>query len=151
MSEAQVKTNGNKLFAAGRNLWLAGLGVAAEVEEGGRELLGRLVERGRPVEERRKRAVEAVAGRVRKAAGDLGKLLEETVDYEGRGVLKRLNVMTREDLAVFSARLATLETKIGELNFQTTTAASQPKAPKAQAAPRPRNPKPAAGKRGGKE
>ena len=44
----------------------------------------------------------------------LGKLLQDTVDYESRAMLKRLNVMTREDVKVLSTRLSTLSKKIDE-------------------------------------
>jgi poly(hydroxyalkanoate) granule-associated protein len=103
-----------KLLAAGRSLWLAGLGAMAEVEEEGRELFDRLVERGRPIEKRQKKTAEAVAQRARKTAREVGKLLGDTVVYEGRGMLKRLHVMTREDVKVLSARLETLSKKIDE-------------------------------------
>jgi len=116
MSEAQAEMNNglDKLLAAGRSLWLAGLGAVAEVEEEGRELFDRLVERGRPLEARRKQTVGTVAERAQKTARELSKLLQDTVAYESRGMLKRLNVMTREDLKVLSARLETLSKKIDE-------------------------------------
>jgi len=116
MSETQVETyNGfDKLLAAGRSLWLAGLGAVAEVEEEGRGLFDRLVERGRPLEKRQKETAEAVAQRAQKTARELGKLLQDTVTYESRGMLKRLNVMTREDVKILSARLETLSKKLDE-------------------------------------
>src|SRR5262245_39782023 len=116
MSEAQVVNNGglDKLLAAGRSLWLAGLGAAAEVEEEGRELFDRLVKRGRPVEKRRKKAAKAMAERARSTAREFGKLVQDTVAYESRGLLKRLNVMTLEDVKILSARLETLSKKIDE-------------------------------------
>ena len=115
MSEAQVMNNGfEKLFAAGRSLWLAGLGAVAEVEEGGRELFDRMVKRGRPVERRQKRAAKSVAERAQRTARELGQLVQDTVAYESRGMLKRLNVMTVEDVKILSARLETLSKKIDE-------------------------------------
>jgi len=116
MSEAlqQVDSGFDRLRAAGRNLWLAGLGAAAEVEEGGRELFDRLVERGIPVEEKQKKLAETVAERANKAARSLSKLVDETLEYESRGMLKRLNLMTREDVKILSARLETLSKKINE-------------------------------------
>jgi poly(hydroxyalkanoate) granule-associated protein len=116
MSEAQMDRNDGfgKLRAAGRTLWLAGLGALAEVEEGSRGLFGRLVERGRPIEEHQKQTVEAAAGRATRTAREFGRLLQDTVEYESRGVLKRLNVMTREDVKILSVRLATLSQKIDE-------------------------------------
>ena len=147
MSEAQVVNNGfDKLLAAGRSLWLAGLGAAAEVEEEGRELFDRLVRRGRPVERRQKKAAAAVTERAQRTARELGQLVQDTVAYESRGLLKRLNVMTREDVKILSSRLETLSKKIDEYAARrqaasapaitipiTKTATGTPKA-----APRPR-------------
>jgi poly(hydroxyalkanoate) granule-associated protein len=116
VSEAlqQVDSGFDKLRTAGRNLWLAGLGAVAEVEEGGRELFDRLVERGVPVEGKQKKLAETVAERANKAARSFGKLMEETLEYESRGMLKRLNLMTREDVKILSARLETLSRKVNE-------------------------------------
>ena len=113
MSEAQMDTT-NKLFAAGRNLWLAGLGAVAEVEEGTLSLFDRLIAKGRPVEERQKKAAEAVAEKAKGTAQGLSQLVQDTVEYESREMLKRLNVMTREDVKILSARLETLSRKIDE-------------------------------------
>ncbi len=113
MSEAQMDRT-NKLFAAGRNLWLAGLGVVAEVEEGTVSLFDRLIEKGRPVEQRQKKAAEAVAEKAKGTAMGLTQLVQDTVEYESRQMLKRLNVMTREDVKILSARLETLSRKLDE-------------------------------------
>jgi len=150
MSQAQIDTNKGfeKLLAAGRSLWLAGLGAVAEVEGGGRELFDRLVERGKPLEEKQKKAAGAVADRAQRAARELGKLVEDTVVYESRGILKRLNVMTREDVKVLSTRLNTLSKKIDEYAARREAAATSPiKKPStrtptgAAKATRPRQPK----------
>lgn len=113
--------------AAGRNLWLAGLGAAAEVEEGGRELFGRLVERGRPVEGKlegtQKKLADTVTEKANKAARELGKLVEETVEFESRGMLKKLNLMTREDVKILTARLETLSKKLDEYAVRREAAA----------------------------
>jgi poly(hydroxyalkanoate) granule-associated protein len=114
MSDAAetVDSGFGKLRTAGRNLWLAGLGAVAEVEDGGRELFDRLVERGVPVQEKQKKLTETVTERASKAARSFSKLVEETVELEGRGMLKRLNLMTREDVKILSARLETFSKKI---------------------------------------
>jgi len=152
MSEAQVNKQVNsgfeKLVAAGRSLWLAGLGAVAEVEEEGRELFDRLVERGRPQGEKQKQAAKAAAGRAQRTAREIGKLVEDTVVYESRGMLKRLNVMTREDVKVLSTRLSTLSKKIDEYAARreaaSTTAVKSPQTKAASGTPksaRPRQPK----------
>jgi poly(hydroxyalkanoate) granule-associated protein len=124
----------NKLFAAGRNLWLAGLGVVAEVEEGTQSLFGRLVAKGRPVEERQKKAVETVAEKAKGAAMGLTQLVQDTVEYESRQMLKRLNVMTVEDVKVLSARLETLSTKIDEYVARRSANAIEIVSPEGEAA-----------------
>lgn len=147
MSEAQVTNNGfDRLLAAGRSLWLAGLGAVAEVEDEGRDLFDRLVKRGRPVEKRRQKAVKSVAESAQRTARELGKLVQDTVAYESRGMLKRLNVMTLEDVKILSARLETLSKKIDDYaaRQEISVAAAKPSAktaagtPKAAARPRPR-------------
>lgn len=120
MNQAQMKTGNDtggaldRVLATGRNLWLAGLGVVAEVEENGRELFGQLVERGRPVDEERKKRVEKLTGAANQTVRGFTKLVEDTVAYESREMLKRFNVMTRDDVKILSARLETLSRKIDE-------------------------------------
>ncbi|HSS48821.1 MAG TPA: phasin family protein, partial [Thermoanaerobaculia bacterium] len=128
MSEApeMVDSGFDKLRAAGRNLWLAGLGAVAEVEEGSRELFDRLVERGAPVEGKQKKLAETVSERAGRAARSLSKLVEETVEFESRGMLKRLNLMTREDVEILSARLESLSKKINEYAVRQEAAVQDP-------------------------
>jgi poly(hydroxyalkanoate) granule-associated protein len=129
MSEA-TDSGFDKLMNAGRNLWLAGLGAAAGVEEGSRELFDRLVDRGRPVEERQKKVVNQVADRTSRTVAELKKLLQDQVAWESREVLKKLNLMTVEDVKILSARLDTLSRKIDEY---AALKAEQPEAPEAAA------------------
>jgi len=119
MSEAQTHEGFDKarreLRDAGRALWLAGLGAVAEVEEGGREVLDHLAERGRPVEERRRKAFEDLGERTGSTVREMKKLFEDTVEYETKSLLKRLGLMTRDDVATLGARIDTLAAKVGEL------------------------------------
>lgn len=125
---------GGRLLSAGRSLWLAGVGVVAEVEEGTRELFDRLVERGRPVEERQKKAVEAVTEKARGTALGFSQLVQDTVEYESRQMLKRLNLMTREDVKLLSARMETLSKKIDEYTARRQANAIEILSPEGEAA-----------------
>jgi hypothetical protein len=58
--------------------------------------------------------VEAVTGRATRTVREAQQLVEDTVEFESRGVLKRLNVMTREDVKILSARIETLSKKVDE-------------------------------------
>ena len=117
-----VPTNGinmgkalDRLTGVGRSLWLAGVGAVAEVSEAGRETFDRLVERGKPIEEKRQQMVQQVTDRATRTVREAGKLVQDTVEYESRGMLKRLNVMTREDVKVLSSRLNSLSKKVDEV------------------------------------
>jgi len=64
MSEAQTTTTGSigrELLNAGRNLLLAGIGAVVEADNASLKLFDRLVERGRPLDERQRKAAEAFA------------------------------------------------------------------------------------------
>jgi poly(hydroxyalkanoate) granule-associated protein len=104
-----------EIASAGRNLWLAGLGVVAEVEEGGRDLFGQLVERGRPFEERQRKALEQVGDRTGEAVREATQLVQDTVEFETKGMLKKLGLLTREDVQILTARLETLSRKLDDL------------------------------------
>jgi poly(hydroxyalkanoate) granule-associated protein len=104
----------DRLTGVGRSLWLAGVGVVAEMSEAGMETFDRLVERGRPVEAKGRQVIETVTGRATRTVREAGKLVQDTVEHESRGVLKRLNVMTREDVKVLSSRLNSLSRKVDE-------------------------------------
>jgi len=137
VSETQMDMNdglGGKLLSAGRSLWLAGVGVVAEVEEGTRELFDRLVQRGRPLERRQKKAVKAVAEKAKGTALGFSQLVQDTVEYESRQMLKRLNVMTREDVKLLSARVETLSKKIDEYTVRRQAAAIEIVSPEGEAA-----------------
>jgi poly(hydroxyalkanoate) granule-associated protein len=116
MSEAQTTTTsiGRELLHAGRNLLLAGIGAVAEVDKASLRLFDRLVERGRPLDERQRKAVDAFADRANGALHEAGKLFQDTVEYESRQVLKKMGVLTRDDLKVLSARLDILARQIDE-------------------------------------
>jgi poly(hydroxyalkanoate) granule-associated protein len=116
MSEAQGFDKARReLVSAGRNLWLASLGAVAKAEEGGRDLFDRLVERGRPLEERQRHALDTMGDRTQERVRELGKLVQDTVEYETKGVLKRFGMLTKDDVKVLAARLDTLSHKIDEL------------------------------------
>jgi poly(hydroxyalkanoate) granule-associated protein len=105
----------DRLVATGKSLLLAGVGAVAEARDGGVEMFDRLVERGKPFEAKQKQRAEAVVARAGKAVRGAGRLAQDTVEFESRGLLKRLNVMTHEDVKVLSSRISTLSKKVDEV------------------------------------
>ena len=116
MSNAQttITSIGRELLNAGRNVLLAGIGAVAEADDASQKLFDRLVERGRPLDERQRKAAEAFTDRANGAMREAGKLFQDTVEYEARQVLKKVGVLTRDDLKVLSARLDILARQIDE-------------------------------------
>lgn len=153
MNEAQTQERFDRarreLRDAGRNLWLAGLGVVAEVEVGSERLdhwIDRLAERGRPIEERQRKTLEEIEERTGSTVREMKKLFEDTVQYESKSLLERLGLMTRDDVKVLAARVDSLATKIDELVAGYEIAAAEPAATAptdtAGAPPKTRRPRP---------
>jgi len=74
-----------------------------------------LVERGRPVEARQRQALAELGERTGSTVREMKKLLEDTVEYESKGLLRRLGMMTRDDVKLLAARIDTLAVKVDEL------------------------------------
>jgi len=132
MNEAQTHETFDRarreLRDAGRTLWLAGLGAVAEVEEGSERLdqwLDRMAERGRPIDERQKKAFEEIEERTGSTVREMKKLFEDTVHYESKNLLKRLGLMTRDDVKVLAARIDSLAAKVDELVASHAIAAAE--------------------------
>jgi polyhydroxyalkanoate synthesis regulator phasin len=80
-----------------------------------RHWFDRLVERGRPVGERQRKALEEIEERTGSTVREMKKLLEDTVQYESKSLLKRLGLATRDDVSLLAARIDTLTVKGDEL------------------------------------
>jgi hypothetical protein len=74
-----------------------------------------LVERGRPVEARQRQALAELGQRTGSTVREMKKLFEDTVEYESKSLLKRLGMMTRDDVELLAARIDTLAVKVDEL------------------------------------
>ena len=120
----------------------------AEVEEESRawhQVFDRLVERGRPVDERQRKALEDVGQRTGTTVREMKKLFEDTVQYESKSLLKRLGLMTRDDVKVLAARIDSLAAKVEQLvaSYEIEAAEVSTEATSADdAAPKGRQPRP---------
>ena len=106
---------GRDILNAGRTLLRAGIGAVVEADQASQRLFDHLVERGRPLDERQRKAAEAFADRANGAMREAGQLFQDTVEYEARQVLKKFGVLTRDELRTMSARLDILEKQIDEV------------------------------------
>lgn len=103
---------GKEVTDAGRNLWLAGLGVMAELQTEGKKLFDTLVERGAEFDKGQVQRFEKKLGNRVDAWRDQ---LEHRVEGAVTGTMKRFGMPTREDLEALSARLETLSSKIDQV------------------------------------
>lgn len=114
-----IETFGQDIRATGRHLWLAGLGTAASIEQGSREVFDRLVARGRArrpegfasVGETLQETKERVSHRVK----DLGQQAENRLEERVSAAMKRLGVPVREDFELLIDRIETLSRKVDDL------------------------------------
>ncbi len=105
------------LLGTGRQVWLAGLGAAGIVANGGQAVFTMLVEEGRRVKGLDvthfvEGAVDATVEPVMQAV----KTVDRTVQRTSKTVLTRLGVPTRKEVEALTDRVELLITKVESLN-----------------------------------
>jgi poly(hydroxyalkanoate) granule-associated protein len=137
-NESSPESLQNELTERGRDVWLAGLGALATVEEEGTKLFNRLVDRGQEFEEERRAKLEEATEKARKqrdeAIAQLEEAGEETQSVLSDSVssaLERFGVPTRkevDDLAAKVDRLSRQVEKLAENLSEETSPSSEPDA-----------------------
>ena len=107
---------GEGLATAGRNVWLAGLGLVATVNEEGREVFSNLVSEGRRLETRERRAFRSAVNRASDRLGErfdtLRSKAQEGVQNVMAATLHRFGVPTHGDIAELEARVEQLGAQV---------------------------------------
>ncbi len=113
----------DELSKRGRDVWLAGLGALATVEQEGSKLYNRLVERGKDFEEERREELEETAEEVREKSDEaLAQLEEAGEETQSRlldtvnAALERFGVPTRSEVDRLSEKVETLSKQVDELS-----------------------------------
>lgn len=112
----------DELSKRGRDVWLAGLGALATVEEKGTKLFNRLVDRGKNFEEERKDEFETAGEKAREqrdealaqleeASEETQTLLTDTVN----AALERFGVPSRNEVDRLSEKVETLSQQVENL------------------------------------
>lgn len=102
---------GDEMKTAGRNLWLAGLGVVGSVDEKGREVFADWVRRGSEMDNDVEEGGRRTLNRVKNLGGELERRVEDTMSK----TLNRLGVPARHDVEQLSDRVATLTRHVESL------------------------------------
>jgi poly(hydroxyalkanoate) granule-associated protein len=108
----------NQVRIAGRKLWLAGLGAVgtlAELDRESRGLFDRLVERGRPLEERQKKVMDEWGDRAAEKLREVSERARGQVRQDLKRVLVKAGVPTADEWNALTARLEALSLSIDEL------------------------------------
>jgi poly(hydroxyalkanoate) granule-associated protein len=109
-----VESLGENLLETSRNVWLAGLGIFARMEEESRELFDSLVEKGKKFESEQKKGFDKTSKDVKKMGDKFQHTMEDTVT----GALKRFGVPSRKDVQELTARVEELSKKLEKLEIK---------------------------------
>jgi len=121
--KSRTETLQTELTKRGRDVWLAGLGALATVEEEGNKLYNRLVERGKEFEKERREELKTASENVRKqrdealaqieeASEETQSLLIDTVNT----ALERFGVPTRNEVDRLSKKVGKLSRQVDRLS-----------------------------------
>lgn len=119
----RTETLQNELTKRGRDVWLAGLGALATVEEEGNKLFKRLVDRGEKFEQERRKELKEASKKAREqrdealtqieeAGEETQSLLLDTVNT----ALERFGVPTRNEVDRLSKKVETLSKQVDTLS-----------------------------------
>lgn len=111
------------LTGRAREVWLAGLGALASVEEEGNKVFSRLVEKGSAFEERGKKKFDETYTEVSQAYTELeGKLKSRFSKAEGdldenlQELIHKMGVPTQEEIGELNSQVEKLIKKVDELS-----------------------------------
>lgn len=113
----------NELSRRGREVWLAGLGALARVEEEGENIFRDLVKRGEDVEARGREQIEATMDRLMEqqrgatqAVSEAAQSVERTVSNTLTDTLGRMGMPTRSEVEELSGKVSQLSEKLDALS-----------------------------------
>jgi poly(hydroxyalkanoate) granule-associated protein len=113
----EVLNRGREMVGFGRDIWLAGLGAVATMDEDGTEIFDRLVERGKQLDAERRKRIGARRDKVAQA-------LEENLYDPLASALKRFGVSTHEEIRDLTVRVESLAHMVDRLVTKITGAES---------------------------
>jgi poly(hydroxyalkanoate) granule-associated protein len=112
----------DELTKRGRDVWLAGLGALATVEEEGSKLFSNLVDRGRDYEGKRRKELEEAQKKAQEQGTealsqltDAGENTREMISGVVDNALERFNVPTQKEVDKLSQKVDALSQQIDQL------------------------------------
>lgn len=138
--ELDIKDLQNNLSDKAREVWLAGLGALATVEEEGNKFYDTLKAKGEDLEKRGKKQIESTLDSVKKSYKETEKKVTDTVtntvEDSVKQVMDKFDIPSRDEVKNLISKVESLTKKVDELNkSQKSSSASAPvSAPAAKAA-----------------
>lgn len=114
----ELLDRGRDLAGRGHEVWLAGLGAFAAVEEEGTAFFTELVKRGRKVEDAGKRRLDAVRDRIEERQQQATQEVEERVIQPMSDALRRFGVPTRGEIGELTHKVDVLTRQVQMLVTQ---------------------------------
>jgi poly(hydroxyalkanoate) granule-associated protein len=112
----------SELTERGREVWLAGLGALATVEEEGTKLFKRLVDRGQEFEDKRRHTLEEATEKVRERSDealsqleDAGEETQSMLSSSIKTALERFGVPTRNEVDDLASKVDHLSQQVEAL------------------------------------
>jgi len=110
------------LVERGREIWLAGLGALATVEQEGAKFFNSLVERGRSMEDKGRKQIEGVVDDLQDRQQKVGDTVDQTfakmetsVSGTVEKIMHRLDVPTRSEVQDLTKKVNQLAGKVDQL------------------------------------
>lgn len=114
----ELLDRGRDLAGRGHEVWLAGLGAFAAVEQEGTAFFTDLVQRGRKVEDAGKRRLDAVRDRIEERQQQATHEVEERVIQPMSDALRRFGVPTRGEIGELAQKVDVLTRQVQMLVAQ---------------------------------
>jgi poly(hydroxyalkanoate) granule-associated protein len=106
---------GKDLMHGGRNVWLAGLGAVAAIDDNRRTRFESLVTRGRQREQRQREALDAVRNQATDRIRGLSEQINSGVQSTMSSTLHRIGVPTRDEIQGLIDHVEKLTSKLEDL------------------------------------
>lgn len=127
-SPGQAGRLGQRVSESAQQVWLAGLGAFSLAQHEGSRLFDSLVKEGKSAEERSRQStahdgsspdtVETTLGQARERASNAWDRLEKTLEERMQGILRRMDIPSRNDIEALNARLDALEQRLARSERQ---------------------------------
>jgi len=105
----------NDVLETGRNVWLAGLGAVATVNDRSKVLFAELVDRGEKLEKKERGVLSRRWEKTGKEVKDLGHKLETRIEKSMSATVERFGVPSRREVQGLIQRIEELTQKVETL------------------------------------